>query len=108
VLQHPLVVAQARVDAARRAAARIDRKAGREGERPLFEPLRAQRFFAKWLIAGPMIRRPRVKKQVTLQSKIGASWNDQQQQFQRVRTNGRAQSTIYFTASGLAERRQND
>ena len=39
VSQHPLVVAQARIDAARAAAARIDREAGREGERALFEPL---------------------------------------------------------------------
>jgi len=39
VRQHPLVVTQARVDASRPAAAGIDREAGREGERALFEPL---------------------------------------------------------------------
>ena len=39
VAQHPLVVAQARVDAARPAAAGIEREARREGERALFEPL---------------------------------------------------------------------
>jgi hypothetical protein len=61
-----LVVAQARVDAARAAAARIGREVGREGERPLFEPLGAERFFAKWLMAGPNVRRPRMKKQTSL------------------------------------------
>jgi hypothetical protein len=49
--QHPLVVAQARIDAARTAPARVDGEAGRKGERSLIEPLGAQRFFAKRLIA---------------------------------------------------------
>jgi hypothetical protein len=61
VLEHPPVVAQARVDVARAAAARIDREVGRQGERPLFEPLGAQRFFTKRLIAGPDVRRPVMK-----------------------------------------------
>jgi len=61
-----LVIAQARVDAARAAAARIEREVGREGERPLFEPLRAERFFAKRLIASPNVRRPSMKKQTSL------------------------------------------
>jgi hypothetical protein len=39
VFEHTLVVAQARVNASRAAAARIDREAGREGERALFEAL---------------------------------------------------------------------
>jgi hypothetical protein len=55
VRQHPLVVAQARVDAAPAAAPRIDREIRRQGERPLIEPLGAQRFFAKWLIASPYV-----------------------------------------------------
>jgi hypothetical protein len=37
--EHALVVAQARIDAARAAAAWIDREVGREGERSFFEPL---------------------------------------------------------------------
>jgi hypothetical protein len=53
VRQHSLVVAQARINTARAAAARIERKVGRQGERSLIEPLGAQRFFAKWLIAEP-------------------------------------------------------
>jgi hypothetical protein len=51
VRQHSLVVAQARINTARAAAARIERKVGRQGERSLIEPLGAQRFFAKRLIA---------------------------------------------------------
>ena len=39
VFQHPPVVAQARIDGPCRASTRIDREAGREGERALFEPL---------------------------------------------------------------------
>jgi hypothetical protein len=39
MFEHPLVVAQPRVNAPRAAAARIDREAGRKGERALFEPL---------------------------------------------------------------------
>jgi hypothetical protein len=39
VFEHALVVAQARVDAPRATTARIDREAGRQGERALFEPL---------------------------------------------------------------------
>jgi hypothetical protein len=89
VLEHTLVVAQARINAARAAAARIDREARREGKGALFEPLRAQRFFTKRLIAGPMIRRPRMEKQVTLQSKIGASGSGRQAVLQRVRSFGR-------------------
>jgi hypothetical protein len=33
------------------APARVDREAGREGKRPLVEPLGAQRFVSKWLLA---------------------------------------------------------
>jgi hypothetical protein len=36
------------------AALRVDREIRRQGERPLFEPLGAERFFAEWLIAGPI------------------------------------------------------
>ena len=68
VREDALVVAQARINAARAAATRIDREVGREGERSFFEPLGAQRFFAKRLIAGPNIRRPCMEKQVALQS----------------------------------------
>jgi hypothetical protein len=39
VLEDAGVVAQPRIDAARAAAKRIDREVGREGERPLLEPL---------------------------------------------------------------------
>jgi hypothetical protein len=58
VLEDARVVAQPRVDVARAAAAGVDRETGREGERPLLEPLRAQRFFAKRLIAYPDLVRP--------------------------------------------------
>jgi hypothetical protein len=51
VRQHPLVVAQARIDAAGAAAAWIDGEMRRQGERPLIEPLGAQRFFTEGLIA---------------------------------------------------------
>jgi len=68
VRQHALVVAQARVDTPRAAAPRIDREVGREGERSLFEPLRAERFFTKRLIADPNVRRPGMEKQAALQS----------------------------------------
>jgi hypothetical protein len=64
--EHALVVAKARIDAARAAAARIGREVGREGERSLFEPLGAERFFAKRLMAGPNVRRPGMKKQTRL------------------------------------------
>jgi hypothetical protein len=40
------------------------REIGREGKRPLFEPLRTERLFAEWLVAGPIVFVPRVKKQV--------------------------------------------
>jgi hypothetical protein len=66
--EHTLVVAQPRIDAARAAAARIDREVGRESESALFKALRAQRFFAKRLIAGPKIRSPGMEKQAALQS----------------------------------------
>jgi hypothetical protein len=56
--QNAPVVAQARIDVPCVAAARIDREVGRERERALFEPLRAQRFFAKRLIASPTVSRP--------------------------------------------------
>jgi hypothetical protein len=68
VREHALVVAQARVNTSRAAAPRIDREVGREGERSLFEPLRAERFFTKGLIAGPNVRRPRMEEQAALQS----------------------------------------
>jgi hypothetical protein len=71
--QHALVVAQARIDASPAAAPRIDGEVRREGERPLIEPLGAQRFFAKWLMASPYVGSPGVEKQATLQSKILAS-----------------------------------
>ena len=45
------VVAQPRIDAARVAALRIDRVMRREGERPLIEPLGAERFVAEGLFA---------------------------------------------------------
>jgi hypothetical protein len=61
VLEHARVVAQPRIDVARAAAARIDREVGRQGERSLFEPLGAQRFFTKRLIASPGVRRPVMK-----------------------------------------------
>jgi hypothetical protein len=48
-----LVVAQPRIDAPGMAPPRINRETGREGERPLIEPLGAQRFIAKWPIAVP-------------------------------------------------------
>ena len=66
VSQDALVIAEPRVYAARAAAPRIGREVGREGERPLFEPLGAERFFAKRLMAGPNVRRPGMKKQTTL------------------------------------------
>jgi hypothetical protein len=58
VFEDARVVAQARVDAARAAAPGIDGEIRREGERPLFEPLGAERFFAKRLIASPAVSRP--------------------------------------------------
>jgi hypothetical protein len=58
VFEDAAVVAQTRIDVARAAAARIDGEVGRQGERPLLEPLGAERFFTKWLIAGPGVRRP--------------------------------------------------
>jgi hypothetical protein len=51
------------VDAARVAAARIDREVRRQGERPLFEALGTQRLFAKRLIAGPDVCGPREEEQ---------------------------------------------
>jgi hypothetical protein len=39
VLEDAAVVAEAGIDAARPAAARIDREVGRQSERALFEPL---------------------------------------------------------------------
>jgi len=53
-------------------APRIDREIGRQGERPLLEPLRAERFFAEWLIAGPIDFVPGMKKQVSTLPKKGA------------------------------------
>jgi hypothetical protein len=53
-LEDPRVVTEARKDAARVALFGIDRQVRREGERPLLEPLRAERFVAKRLIAVPI------------------------------------------------------
>ena len=50
-LEDTLVVAQPRVDAAGVTPPRVDRETCRQGERPLIEPLGAQRFVAKWLLA---------------------------------------------------------
>jgi len=56
------------------AAMRVDREMRREGERPLIEPLGAQRFVAKWLIAVPMgVRGGRKKQSILQSSKINAS-----------------------------------
>jgi hypothetical protein len=50
------------------AVPRIDREVRRQGERPLFEALGAQRLFAKWLIASPDVGRPSKEEQATLPS----------------------------------------
>jgi hypothetical protein len=55
-LEDALVVAQPRVDAAGPPSLRVDREIRRQGERPLIEPLGAQRFVTKWLIAFPNSR----------------------------------------------------
>ena len=66
-LEDALVVAQPRIDAAGMAPARVDRETGGQGERPLIEPLGAQRFVTKWPIAVPIPFAPAVKKQTILQ-----------------------------------------
>ena len=75
-----LVVAQPRIDAAGVPPPRIDRETGRQGERPLIEPLGAQRFVAKWPIAFPNSRarsreeqtEPQIQDQYQLESWISA------------------------------------
>jgi len=55
-------------------AMRVDGEMRRQGERPLVEPLRAQRFVTKWLIAVPMgIRCGSKKQSIPSTSKINAS-----------------------------------
>jgi hypothetical protein len=64
LLQDAGVVAQARIDAAGVPPFRIDREIRRERERPLIEPLRAERFLAERLIAGTIVVNPGVEEQV--------------------------------------------
>jgi hypothetical protein len=63
VREHALVVAQARIDTPRAAAAWIDREVRCQRKRAFFKALRAERFFTKRLIAGPNVRSPSVEKQ---------------------------------------------
>jgi hypothetical protein len=55
------------------AAMRVDGEMRRQGERSLIEPLRAQRFVAKWLIAPMGVRCGRKKQSILRSSKISAS-----------------------------------
>jgi hypothetical protein len=64
LLQDASVVAQSRINAAGVAPLRIDREIRREGERPLVEALRAERFLAEGLVAGTIVIDPGVEEQV--------------------------------------------
>jgi hypothetical protein len=72
-LQDALVVAQAWVDAVRPPPPWVEVEIDGQRKRPLFEPLGAERFFAKGLIAGPAVGREEPSDQVTLPSKNGAN-----------------------------------
>ena len=64
LLQHSLVVPQPRIDAAGMAPLRIDREVRRQGERPLIEPLGAERFLTEGLVARTIVIGPRMEEQV--------------------------------------------
>jgi len=74
-LQDAGVVPQARIDAAGVTALRIDREIRGEGERPLIEALRAERFLSKRLIADPIVVDPRMEEQVVSLFQINASFH---------------------------------
>jgi hypothetical protein len=52
---------------------RIDREIGREGERPLIEALRAERFLAEGLIARAIVSYPGMEEQAVGLFQISAS-----------------------------------
>jgi ATP-dependent Lhr-like helicase len=64
LLQDAGVVPQPRINAAGVPPLRIDREVRREGERPLIEALRAERFLAEGLVAGTIVIDPGVEEQV--------------------------------------------
>jgi hypothetical protein len=52
---------------------RIDREIRRQGERPLIEPFRAERFLAKRPIGGTTVINPGMEEQTNLLFQISAS-----------------------------------
>jgi len=64
VMQDARVVAQPPVDAACAAPLRVDGKTRRQGERPLFEPLRAKQLVSERLVAIAFVKYPVVEEQM--------------------------------------------
>lgn len=63
--QDARVVAQAPVDAKGPAALGVNRETGREGERPLLEPLGAEQFIAKRFVTIAIVTNPIVEEQTS-------------------------------------------
>jgi hypothetical protein len=62
--QDARVVAQAPVDAAGAAALRVNGETGREGERPLLEPFRAEQLIAERLVDLSIVTNPGIGEQI--------------------------------------------